>query len=324
VDVLTATLAGGVAGGNEVLDDVAHRHSRRPATANGGGARSATRRRHRPARRTAARSSRLACSTDGAGIACGGMIRGTELIRLFEHDPDLLRHLPPRDAEAARDRCVVESLVLGKGEFEPPGPRADHLDFGFLVLEGILLRRVDFFGRRAVEVVGQGDFLRPFRASQEPPSLPCQPSWKVCGDARIAVLDRRFECEAVRWPGVLPELVDRLAVRARALSVQLAIAQLPRVDTRLLCVLWRLADRWGTVGPNGVSVSLRLSQATLADIVSARRPSVNAALRDLRERGALAEPAPGRWTLLGDPPSEWSEVKAAALVGDVALAESAS
>ncbi len=252
------------------------------------------------------------------------MIRRTELIRLFEYEPDLLRHVPAREAEVARDRCVVESLVMGKSEFSPPGARSDPLDLGFLVLDGILLRRIDFFGRRAVEVVGQGDVVRPYRPGQEPPSLPCEPGWKVCSEARLAVLDRRFEREAVRWPGVIAELMDRLAGRSRALTVQLAIAQLPRLDTRLLCLLWRLADRWGTVGPDGVSLSLRLSQATLADLVSARRQSVIDALRELRRRGALVESAPGRWMLVGDPPSEWSDIKAAALVGDPALAESAS
>lgn len=252
------------------------------------------------------------------------MIRRTELIRLFEHEPDLLRHLGPADAEAARERCVLESVVIGKGDFGPPVMRADDVDLGFLVLDGVLLRRVDFFGRRAVEVVGPGDLVRPYRAGQEPASLPCQPSWKVCETARLAVLDRRFERDAVRWPGVVPELMDRLAGRTRALTVQLAIAQLPRLETRLLCLLWRLADRWGTVGPGGVTLSLRLSQATLADMVAARRPSVNAALRELRERRALDEAGAGRWTLLGDPPSEWSDARAAALVGNGAVGASSA
>jgi hypothetical protein len=73
-----------------------------------------------------------------------------------------------------------------------------------------------------------------------------------------------------------------------------------------------------------VSLSHRLSQGTLADMVAARRPSVNAALRDLRSRGLLLQPGPGLWTLTGEPPKEWEGVKAAALVGDPALAKSSS
>lgn len=245
------------------------------------------------------------------------MVRRTELVRLFEHEPELLQHLTPGEAAAATERSVVESLVLGRGEIKPPAARADRVDLGFLVLEGVLLRRVEFFGRRAVEVVGQGDFVRPWNSNHDPPSLPCSTTWKVCGSARLAVLDRRFEREIARWPGVMSELLDRLAARGGALTVQLAIAQLPRLDVRLLCLLWRLADRWGTVGPEGITLDLNLSQSTLAELVSARRPSVNAALRDLRERGTLETPAPGRWLLKGDPPSEWRAAEAAALLSAV-------
>jgi CRP/FNR family cyclic AMP-dependent transcriptional regulator len=245
------------------------------------------------------------------------VIGRTELVRLFEHEPDLLRHLDQREVAVARDRCVVDSLVMGPGEFRPPGARADQTDLGFLVLEGVLLRRVKFFGRRAIEILGPGDFVRPFRLEQEPATLPCELSWKVCETARLALLDRRFERDVARWPGVMPELLDRLAGRGRALTIQLAIAQLPRLDLRLLCLFWRLADRWGKVGPEGVSLTLRLSQGTLADLVSARRPSVNAALRDLRERGVLLAPRPGRWILVGEPPSAWSEQQTAELVGDL-------
>ncbi len=243
------------------------------------------------------------------------MVRRTELVRLFEYEPDLLRHLGPKDAAAARDRSIVESLVLGRGELDPPGARADQVDLGFIVLEGLLLRRVDFFGRRSVELLGPGDVIRPYRPDESPATLPCQPSWKVCGPARIALLDRRFEREVARWPGVLSELLDRLAQRAAALSIQLAIAQMPRLDARLLCLFWRLADRWGTVGPDGVGLDLKLSQGTVAELVSARRSSVNSALRDLRDRELLLTPRPGRWVLKGDAPSEWRTSIAEAIIG---------
>ena len=236
----------------------------------------------------------------------------SDLVRPFEYEPDLLRRLPSEDATRARERVVAESLVLSPGALDSPlAPEREPL-LGYLVLEGVLVRRYDFAGRRAVELVGPGDVVRPFRRDDPPTALPCHASWTIGEQALLALLDHRFERELVRLPGVFGELLDRLSRRAGSLAVQLAIAQMPRLDLRLLCLFWRLADRWGIIGPGGVSIDLRLSQTTIAQLVSASRSSVNAALRDLRERGRLLTPRPGRWVLSGAPPSELLELELSA------------
>jgi hypothetical protein len=52
-----------------------------------------------------------------------------------------------------------------------------------------------------------------------------------------------------------------------------AITQLPRVDRRVLALLWQLAERWGRVTPSGVEVRLELTHETLggSSAPSARR-----------------------------------------------------
>lgn len=232
------------------------------------------------------------------------MARRRDLVRLFDDDPDLLRHVPAGEREAVRNGTVVESVVLPPGAAEPPAVSSDTLDLGFLVLEGLMLRRVDVFGRRAVELLGDGDLIRTWRDDGEP-TLRCRPTWQVVSEVRVAVLDRRFEREAAQWPGVMAELMARLARRPAALATQLAIAQLPRLDMRLLLLFWRLADRWGHVGTDGITVRLRLSQATLGELVAAKRSSVNVALRELREANLLVNSSPGRWLLRGPPPHQW-------------------
>ena len=132
----------------------------------------------------------------------------------------------------------------------------------------------------------------------------------MCETTRLAKLDRAFERDAARWPGLHAALLDRLDARMTGLALQLALAQLPRLELRLLCLFWHLADRWGRVDAHGVVVSLRISQATLADLVSARRPSVSHALAGLREQGTLVREAPGRWLLRGAPPREWAALVA--------------
>jgi CRP/FNR family cyclic AMP-dependent transcriptional regulator len=88
--------------------------------------------------------------------------------------------------------------------------------------------------------------------------------------------------------------------RARMLSFQRAIAQLPRVEDRVLVLLWTLAERWGRVGPQGVRLPLGLPHRTLATLVGARRPSVTTAVTGLTRAG-LVERVDDGWLLHGDP-----------------------
>lgn len=239
----------------------------------------------------------------------GGLSGG--IVRIFEVEPDLLEHLPAEQAALARERTIVDYVRLPKGQVTTSALRADAFDLGFLVLEGLLLRHVEFVGRRAVEVLGPGDVIRPWRPAAHSPSIPSQEGWKVCEPAQVALLDRRFEQDVARWPGVISSLLDRLDARSTSLAIQLALAQMPRLEARLLCLLWHLADKFGRVEAQGVSVRVRLSQETLADLTSSRRPSVSAALRGLREQGLVLTPQPGRWILVGAPPAEMSGLTAA-------------
>jgi CRP/FNR family transcriptional regulator, cyclic AMP receptor protein len=69
---------------------------------------------------------------------------------------------------------------------------------------------------------------------------------------------------------------------------------------RLVLLFWELADRWGTVAPDGVSVPVPLTHQTLGRIIRAQRPSVTAALRQLRDRGFLSRGPDGTWVIHGD------------------------
>lgn len=213
-------------------------------------------------------------------------------------------HLSAADAAVARERTVVTYVDLPNGPLSAPSLRSDAFDLGFVILEGVLIRRVEFIGRRAVEVLGPGDVIRPWRPEPHFPSIPSEASWQVCEPARIAILDRRFEQGVARWPGVISSVLDRLDLRLTALALQLALAQVPRLDVRLLCVLWHLGDRFGRRQSDGVSLPLRLSQETLAGLTSSRRPSVSTALRSLRERELVLTPKSGAWLLMGTPPDE--------------------
>jgi hypothetical protein len=81
----------------------------------------------------------------------------------------------------------------------------------------------------------------------------------------------------------------------------MAIAHHPRVDERLLLLLWHMADRWGRVTPHGVSLSLRLTHELLADLIAVQRPSVTLSLQQLERQGRIARDS-GKILLIGQPP----------------------
>ena len=158
--------------------------------------------------------------------------------------------------------------------------------------------------RRCVELLGQGDVMRPWRWDSEGSHVQAEVGWKVLEPSRLAVLDNGLVTRIAPWPQLGVELFNRGIRRAHALAVSLAIAHHQRVDDRLLLTLWHLAERWGRVHTEGVVVPLPLSHQRLADLVGAQRPSVTTAMGDLTRAGTISRRDNGDWVLHGSPPEE--------------------
>lgn len=236
-------------------------------------------------------------------------------VRLIEADPDLAAGLDAERRELARRHLVAELAVLRPGDDVPAavaGRRPQTL-LGLLVVEGLVLRHVQLLGRSGVEILGTGDVLRPWQFDGDLGSVPAVERWRVCETAYLAILDEELQAVLHRFPAVLRTLFGRAVQRANTLALNLALAQLPRVDARLLVLFWHLADRFGSVSGDVVRVPVRLSHATLAELVYARRPSVTTALGHLAERGLLSRSRGGEWALHGPPPTEVDRRPAAAL-----------
>jgi CRP/FNR family transcriptional regulator, cyclic AMP receptor protein len=99
-----------------------------------------------------------------------------------------------------------------------------------------------------------------------------------------------------------------------ALAVALAIAHHPRIEDRLVLTLWHLAERWGRVGPDGITVALPLSHQRLADIVGAHRPTVTSTMSELARLGKVTRPNGDAWMLHGDPPDRLRHHRLAAVL----------
>lgn len=227
-----------------------------------------------------------------------------EPIRVFKYDPDLLVGLEPRQAELIREEALAPSVRLETGAWEAiRDSEPARAGFGLLVVEGLVSRCVHVERRSSMELLGPGDLLQPW-VELEDIAVPCKVEWSVEAPGRAAVLDAEFaERTAERWPSVSGALMTRLVLRSRWLALELAIATLTGVDSRLVMALWHLADRWGRVTSDGVLLPLPLKHETLAAVIGASRPSVSTALGALAERG-LVERTKRGWLLHGPPPRD--------------------
>jgi CRP/FNR family transcriptional regulator, cyclic AMP receptor protein len=222
-------------------------------------------------------------------------------IYLLDVEPDLAEGLNPHERAAARRVLAVPSHVFEPGPWDPHEQLGDiHPVVGILLLDGMITRDLLFAGRTTTELLGAGDILRPWDDDAAFDPLPVAAAWHVHARARVAILDTRVAIAAGRWPSIATALHARHVRRTRSLAFQRAIAQLPRVDDRMLVLLWSLAERWGRVSREGVRVPVGLPHRTLATLIGARRPSVTSALTGL-VRDGLVERTDDGWLLHGDP-----------------------
>jgi len=228
-------------------------------------------------------------AVDAPGIALRAAL-------LFDVDPELADALDERQLAEARLRAIVPVADLASGVW-PAGRlrRATARPFAMMVVEGIVLRELLLAGSTATELLGPGDIVDFTDADDA--LLPTDVRWSVPDAARIVVLDDRLLAVLRAWPAVARLLLSRAAQRERRLSTHRAIAQLPRVDLRLLAFFGHLGERWGRVTPTGVLVPLHLTHETLGRLIGARRPTVSLALKDLAARTMLERREDGTWLL---------------------------
>jgi CRP-like cAMP-binding protein len=218
-------------------------------------------------------------------------------------DPALAGGLEGERLARAVQECIAAEVVVGVGAWEPQRAEGAAVrgGIGLLLIEGLVTRRVGGDGRYGLELLGPGDLLRPWRHDGEDMTLPLQSDFRVLERTRVALLDLHFAARVARYPELVGAFVGRAVERSRTLAVSMAIAHYPRIDRRLLLLLWHLADRWGRVTPEGIRIPLGLTHATLADLVASRRPSVTTALSLLEREGLLTRHG-HVFVLHGEPP----------------------
>ena len=228
------------------------------------------------------------------------------LCRVLVLDPDLASGLGGRRLERARQECIAIEVIVDEGVWNPEEAEGEAArgGIGLLILDGLLVRRVGAEGRYGAELLGPGDLLRPWEHDGEDATLPFATSFHVNERLKLAVLDLKAAARMAPYPEVIGALVGRAMQRARHFAVTMAIAHYPRIDRRLLLLLWHLADRWGRVTSEGIRIPLRLTHTLLADLVASRRPSVTTGLAQLEHEGYLTR-HDNIIVLRGEPPTDF-------------------
>ena len=232
-----------------------------------------------------------------------------ELIRILEADPDLGEELDPGAATEATDDLVAPCIALDwKSRHDGWGPPEPRGHFGLLIVEGLLLREVRLLDTSSAELLAHGDVLRPWDADGELHlPVPADVAWTVLEPVSVAVLDPDFLRRAARWPEVVCALARRAVVRAKSTALNDAMTNLKLVEVRLLILFWHLAERWGRVGTDTITLALPLTHEILAKLVGAARPSVSTALGALGERDLLYR-EDGLWKLSRDTRKAFGEI----------------
>lgn len=168
-----------------------------------------------------------------------------------------------------------------------------------MVTSGVVLVVHRAGEHRAAELLGAGDALGVSASPGEPP-----PTFQVLREARLFVLQRPMAELLARWPAIGSQLVTALLARQARQEQHNCVLVRPRVEDRLMLLLGAIAERFGTVGPLGTSLGIRLTHEQLGWLVGARRPTVTMALGSLLERGSLTagpKGAPMLLTAMGSP-----------------------
>jgi len=244
-------------------------------------------------------------------------------VALIDVDPQLGVELTDEEREIARRAIIAATSRVPVGPWEEPvagyGPGNA---YGVLILEGFMLRTVRIGERTTAQMFGPGDLMQSWPGEDLPTPVTVEVSWAAVAPAVLARLDDRVISMTARWPSVLRRLAWRSSSITGRVSLQVAIARVPRLEERLLLLFWGLAERWGMMTPNGMLLPIRLTHESIAALTAASRPPVSGALSALSRENLLCRVSEG-WLLTRDgeqrlkdaldrPDETFNEVRAAA------------
>jgi CRP/FNR family transcriptional regulator, cyclic AMP receptor protein len=218
-------------------------------------------------------------------------------VSLLEVDPDLAAVL------SDEQRIEAQRFLLPAAAADEGGDVARLLEesgaFGAIVLEGMVVQALQIGEDPTLRLIGPGSFVPSAHPLGSMPVVGARLFVPV--PTRLVLLGDEVLIAARRWPWIVSSLHARMLEHSERVATQLAICQLPRVEDRLMALMWLLAESWGHVTPAGIRLPLSLSHEVLGGLIGARRPTVTLALGKLAEQGSLIR-QDDEW-LIPEPPA---------------------
>jgi CRP/FNR family cyclic AMP-dependent transcriptional regulator len=206
---------------------------------------------------------------------------------LLDADDDLAQEFDVRMRVAARQVTTVRVLDADVGACDlEPWFQAAGRGPGLLILDGLIAFETRVGNRTASELTGAGDLLQP-PCPRDEELVKQRDAWRALWPTRFALLDHEFSERVRPWPQIGLALLRRAGRRIADADALRAIACQPRLEFRLVLLLWHLATRWGRVEPGGIRLTLPLTHRLLGQLVAAERPSVSHALGRLAQSGLV-------------------------------------
>lgn len=217
---------------------------------------------------------------------------------LLDLDPDLAEELELRMRLSARQHATARILHAEIGGCDlsswfrsvGDGP-------GLLVIDGLIALDTCVAGRTICELLGPGDLLQP-PGELDDDMVERECTWHALAPTRLTLLDGAFVERVQSWPQLLRALFRRAERRNADAGALRAISCQPKLEVRLVLLLWHLAARWGRVEPSGIRLTLPLTHRLLGQLVAAERPSISHALSRL-SHAELVTGSAGDWHLHG-------------------------
>jgi CRP/FNR family cyclic AMP-dependent transcriptional regulator len=211
--------------------------------------------------------------------------------------PTVLAVVPPEDRQLA-ERTLIVPLITGHGVdlTDVIGAQASTA-FGFVIVDGVVLKETTLAQQSALELLGPGDLLAPPLSAGRQLESQALSRYLAHGPVSLAVIETHFRLATRRWPGIADVLLDRLGLQAHRTSQHLAMLHLPRVEDRIAALFTELAERFGRVTPEGILIDLPLTHDVIGGLVASRRPTATIALQKLAADGLLERLDDKRWKL---------------------------
>lgn len=207
---------------------------------------------------------------------------------VLDADDELAEDVALRERLAARQHVTARVLQTALGDCAlDQWLAAVRSGPGILILDGLIAADTRVAQRTITELLGSGDLVQtPSRHTDD--LIERAESWRTLSPCRLALLDGEFAQRVLPWPSIAQALLHRAERRAEDLGVLRAIACEPRLEVRLVLLLFHLATRWGRVEPGGIHLTLPLTHRLLGQLVAAERPSISHALARLAGAGLVS------------------------------------